>query len=125
MRWALRAPVREETQAPATISIHYEGKLDEKAIAGPYRNKVGEDWYAFTTFTPIDARRAFPCFDEPRFKTPWEFSIHIKRTDKAFSNAAQISETDEPHDMKLVKFVPTKPLAAEVVAFCVGPFRRL
>jgi alanyl aminopeptidase len=107
---------------PATISIHYQGKLDETAIVGPYRNKVADDWYAFTTFTPIDARRAFPCFDEPRFKTPWEISIHIKRTDKAFSNARQISETDEPNNMKLVKFAPTEPLAAEVVAFCVGPF---
>lgn len=106
----------------ATISIRYTGKLDEKAIAGPYRNKVGDDWYAFTTFTPIDARRAFPCFDEPRFKTPWEISIHIKRSDKAFSNAAEISEVDEPNGMKLVKFEPTVPLSAEVVAFCVGPF---
>jgi len=107
---------------PATISIHYHAKLDEKAVAGPYRNKVAGDWYAFTTFTPIDARRAFPCFDEPRFKTPWEISIHIKRSDKAFSNAAQISETNEPNGMKLVKFATTPPLAAEVVAFCVGPF---
>jgi alanyl aminopeptidase len=106
----------------ATISIHYQAKLDEKAVAGPYRNKVAGDWYAFTTFTPIDARRAFPCFDEPRFKTPWEISIHIKRTDKAFSNAPQISETDEPNGMKLVKFAPTQPLASEVVALCVGPF---
>jgi alanyl aminopeptidase len=106
----------------ATISIRYSGKLDEKAVVGPYRNKVADDWYAFTTFTPIDARRAFPCFDEPRFKTPWELSIRIKRADKAFSNAAQISETDEAKGMKLVRFAPTQPLAAEVVAFCVGPF---
>jgi cytosol alanyl aminopeptidase len=106
----------------AAISIRYQAKLEEKAVAGPYRNKVAGDWYAFTTFTPIDARRAFPCFDEPRFKTPWEISIRIKRTDKAFSNAAQISETDEPNGMKLVRFAPTKPLAAEVVALCVGPF---
>ncbi len=107
---------------PATISIRYQGKLDETAIAGPYRNKVAGDWYAFTTFTPIDARRAFPCFDEPRFKTPWEISIRIKRSDKAFSNARQLTETDEPNGMKLVKFAPTEPLPAEVVAFCVGPF---
>jgi alanyl aminopeptidase len=106
----------------ATISIRYQGKLDEKAVAGPYRNKVEDDWYAFTTFTPIDARRAFPCFDEPRFKTPWELSIRVKRTDKAFANAAQISETDEPDGRKLVKFAPTRPLPAEIVAFCVGPF---
>jgi len=107
---------------PATISIRYQGKLEETAVAGPYRNKVADDWYAFTTFTPIDARRAFPCFDEPRFKTPWEISIRIKRTDKAFSNARQASETAEPNGMKLVKFAVTEPLAAEVVAFCVGPF---
>jgi len=107
---------------PATLSIRYQGKLDAAAVAGPYRNKVGDDWYAFTTFTPIDARRAFPCFDEPRFKTPWEISIRIKRSDKAFSNARQLSETDEPNGMKLVRFAPTVPLAAEVVAFCVGPF---
>jgi cytosol alanyl aminopeptidase len=107
---------------PATISIRYQGKLDETAVAGPYRNHVAGDWYAFTTFTPIDARRAFPCFDEPRFKTPWELSIRIKRSDKAFSNARQLAETDEPNGMKLVKFAPTEPLPAEVVAFCVGPF---
>ncbi len=106
----------------ATISIRYQGKLDEAAAAGPYRNKVAGDWYAFTTFTPIDARRAFPCFDEPRFKTPWEISIRIKREEKAFSNARQVSETEEPNGMKLVRFAPTQPLAAEVVAFCVGPF---
>ncbi len=106
----------------ATISIRYAGKLDAAAIVGPYRNKVGNDWYAFTTFTPIDARRAFPCFDEPRFKTPWEISIRVKRTDKAFSNAPQVSETEELNDMKLVRFATTVPLAAEVVAFCVGPF---
>jgi alanyl aminopeptidase len=46
---------------------------------GPYRKQSEGEWYAFTTFTPIDARRAFPCFDEPRFKTPWQFSIRIKR----------------------------------------------
>jgi alanyl aminopeptidase len=119
MGLALDSPVGP---GPATISIRYQGKLDETALVGPYRNKVAGDWYAFTTFTPIDARRAFPCFDEPRFKTPWEISIRIKSTDKAFSNARQLSETDEPNGMKLVKFAPTEPLAAEVVAFCVGPF---
>ncbi len=117
----LRAP-QPIGPGKATISIRYQGNLDETAIAGPYRNKVGDDWYAFTTFTPIDARRAFPCFDEPRFKTPWEISIRVKRTDKAFSNARQLSETNEPDGKKLIKFAPTEPLAAEVVAFCVGPF---
>jgi cytosol alanyl aminopeptidase len=114
-----------DSPAPAgrtTISIRYQGKLDDKSVVGPYRRKVDGEWYVFTTFTPIDARRAFPCFDEPRFKTPWEISIRVKRDDKAFANGAEASETLEPNGMKLIRFEPTKPLPAEVVAFCVGPF---
>src|SRR5262249_44612331 len=105
-----------------TISIRYQGKLDDKAIVGPYRKKSGDDWYVFTSFTPIDARRAFPCFDEPRFKTPWDMTIHVKNTDKAFANGRMISETEKPGGMKAVRFAATEPLPAEVVAFAVGPF---
>ena len=106
----------------ATIGINYEGKLGDKSLVGPYRRKVEGEWYAYTTFTPIDARRAFPCFDEPRFKTPWDISIRMKRDNKAFSNGRQISETEEPDGWKLVKFATTEPLPAEIVAFAVGPF---
>lgn len=106
----------------ATISIDYRGKLDEKAIVGPYRKQTDGNWYVFTSFTPIDARRAFPCFDEPRFKTPWQMTIHVKRTDKAFTNGRMLRETDEAGGMKAVHFAETKPLPAEVVAFAVGPF---
>jgi alanyl aminopeptidase len=105
-----------------TITIRYQGKLDDKAIVGPYRKRVGDDWYVFTSFTPIDARRAFPCFDEPRFKTPWEMTIHVKRGDKAFANGKESRETDEPGGTKAVHFAKTEPLSAEVVAFAVGPF---
>jgi len=105
-----------------TISVRYQGKLDEKAIVGPYRKKSGDDWYVFTSFTPIDARRAFPCFDEPRFKVPWEMTIHAKRSDKAFANGQMTKEVEEPDGMKAVHFATTRPLPAEVVAFAVGPF---
>lgn len=104
------------------IRIRYRGRLDENAIVGPYRKKTGEDWYVFTSFTPIDARRAFPCFDEPRFKTPWRMTIHVKQGDKAFANGAMVRETDEAGGMKKVEFAETKPLPSEVVAFAVGPF---
>ena len=104
------------------ITIRYQGKLDEKSVVGPNRKKVGDDWYVFTTFTPIDARRAFPCFDEPRFKTPWVLTIHTKSGDKAFANGQEGHETQEPNGLKTVHFAMTKPLPTEVVAFAVGPF---
>lgn len=105
-----------------TITIRYQGKLDENSVVGPYRKKVGDDWYVFTTFTPIDARRAFPCFDEPRFKTPWELTIHTRRDLKAFANGRETKATDEPNNMQAIHFATTEPLPSEVVAFAVGPF---
>lgn len=107
---------------PVRIQIDYKGRLDDKALAGPYRRKVEGEWYAYTTFAAIEARRAFPCFDEPRFKTPWDISIRVKRGNKAFSNGREISETEEPNGWKLVEFATTEPLPAEMVAFAVGPF---
>lgn len=109
-------------RGPAQVVIHYTGQLDKDSNDGAFRRLLDRHWYVFTTFTPIEARRAFPCFDEPRFKTPWQLILHVQRSDVALSNAAEESETDEPDGMKRVVFAPTLPLPAEVVAFAVGPF---
>lgn len=106
----------------ARVEIQYVGQLNDKSNVGAYRRKAGNDWYVYSAFTPIDARRAFPCFDEPAYKAPWEITLHVKREDAAVSNAQELSTTDEPDGMKRVSFAPTKPLASEVVAFAVGPF---
>src|SRR5579864_5900688 len=57
---------------PAQLEIRYQGAMSEKTAVGVFRKRSAGDWYVFTTFTAIEARRAFPCFDEPRYKTPWE-----------------------------------------------------
>src|SRR3984957_8823639 len=107
---------------PAEIEIFYTGNLDAKGNAGVYRKMSGGDWYVFTSFTPIDARRAFPCFDEPGYKAPWELVLHVKRDEVAVANAPEASTQDEADGMRRVSFPPTQPLPAEVVAFAVGPF---
>ena len=105
-----------------TLEFRYTAKLSNTAKSGPYRRETAGDWYAFTVFTPIDARKAFPCFDEPRFKTPWYMSIRVKAGDRAFSNAPDIVTEDQPDGMRLTRFAPTQKIPAEVVAFAVGPF---
>jgi cytosol alanyl aminopeptidase len=118
---AIELPERTQP-GPMEIGIRYVGKLDEKSNVGAYRRKSGNDWYVYTAFTPIDARRAFLCFDEPGYKAPWEIVLHVKRDEVAVSNAPAVSTADEPEGMKRVVFAPTQPLASEVVAFAVGPF---
>jgi cytosol alanyl aminopeptidase len=104
------------------IEITYDGVLNDKKSVGPYRKKAGDDWYVYTSFTPIDARRAFPCFDEPGYKAPWLVTLHVKESDVAVANGPEVSSIDEANGMKKVVFKETQPLASEVVAFAVGPF---
>lgn len=106
----------------ARIGIEFTAKLDDKLSVGAYRRRSGSDWYAFTNFTAIEARRAFPCFDQPEFKTPWKLTMHVRQSDTAVANAPAAAETPEANAMKRVEFRETQPLASEVVAFAVGPF---
>lgn len=107
---------------PAVLDIRFSGQIDDKGLVGPYRRQSGGDWYVFTTFTAIEARRAFPCFDEPRFKTPWGLELRIPPGMRAFSNAPETGVEPQAGGWNLVRFARTAPLPSEVVAFAVGPF---
>lgn len=106
----------------AALTVKYQGKLSRNSSAGLFQLRDGNEWYAYSQFEPTDARRAFPCFDEPGFKVPWQMTLHVRRGDMALSNTAQISETPEAGGMKAVKFGVTRPLPSYLVALAVGPF---
>ncbi len=102
------------------VHIEYTGLVSSKDSNGAFRQKEGDDWYIYSHFEPIDARRVFPCFDEPGFKTPWQLSLRVRAADRAFTNAEQIAEKAEGA-WKTVKFAETKPLPSYLIAFAVGP----
>ncbi len=105
----------------ARFSLSYTGKVNMRSSAGIFENKSDEDDYLFTQFEPIDARRAFPCFDEPDFKIPWQVTLHVPQKDVAVANTKVESEANEADGMKAVRFTETKPLPSYLVAFGVGP----
>ena len=107
---------------PARIHIVYQGKINQKGSAGIFEGLDGKQPYLFTQFESIDARRAFPCFDQPDFKTPWQITVHVPKDHAAVSNTSPVSETAEPNGMKKVVFAPTRPLPSYLVAIAVGPF---
>jgi cytosol alanyl aminopeptidase len=106
----------------ATLEIAYTGELSRSLTDGAFQQQQGPDWYIFTKFEPVTARRVFPCFDEPSFKVPWQLTLHVPKDLKAFSNTAVVSEKEEADGMKLVRFGETRPLPSYLVAFAVGPF---
>ena len=76
-----------------------------------------------SNFEPDSARRAFPCFDEPGFKVPWQLTLRVPRPLVAVSNTPVVSQTDLADGMKAVRFAETRPLPSYLVAFAVGKWQ--
>jgi len=105
---------------PATLHATFQGEISRKDQQGIFQMKDGDRWYLYSQFEAIYARRAFPCFDEPNYKVPWQLTLHIKKDQAGFSNTPILSETDAGEGMKTVKFAETKPLPSYLVAVAVG-----
>jgi alanyl aminopeptidase len=106
----------------AKVHIAYTGTLQTNDTAGVFKQDSGGDPYLFTQFESRDARRGFPCFDDPSFKTPWAVTLHVPAPLVAAGNNPIVSETPEAGGMKAVRFAETRPLPSYLVAFAVGPF---
>ena len=104
------------------LHVAYQGKISRNSSAGIFQLKEDREWYVYSQFEPTDARRAFPCFDEPSFKVPWQMTLHVPKDDLALSNTPVQSESSEPNGMKTVRFKPSPPLPSYLVAFAVGRF---
>jgi cytosol alanyl aminopeptidase len=102
------------------LVLAFRGAFNPR-LAGLYRVKSGERWYAFTQFEAVEARRAFPCFDEPAFKIPWDVALTVPADLLAVANTSALDETASG-TMKRVRFQTTRPLPSYLVAFAVGDF---
>jgi len=103
-----------------TLQIEFAQEFDKRAV-GLYRMEKEGRAYAFTQFEAIDARKAFPCFDEPGFKIPYQLTVRVPAIDDAISNTPVKSSAVEG-DWKEVVFAETKPLPSYLLAIAVGEF---
>ena len=102
-----------------TLLIDFTNDFDERATS-LYRLKVDGDWYAFSQFQAVDARAAFPCFDEPGFKFPYQVTVASPANLAIVTNTPIESEWRDG-DLRTVRFARTKPLPSYLLAFAVGP----
>jgi aminopeptidase N/puromycin-sensitive aminopeptidase len=107
----------------ATLSIHYTGILNNQ-LRGFYLSKTARRNYAVTQFESTDARRAFPCFDEPAFKATYDVSLVVDAADSAISNSPILRDTPGPAAGKhTLTFLTTPKISTYLVAFLVGDFQ--
>jgi alanyl aminopeptidase len=101
------------------ISIEFSGQLADD-LAGLYKVEEAGLSYVFSQFEATDARRAFPSFDEPRFKTPFDIQLEVKSHHQGITNTPQINEKSLTDGFKQLTFSTTKPLPTYLLAFVVG-----
>jgi len=104
-----------------TLSFDYSAPLNAQ-LQGLYKVSAKGQPYAMTQMEPISARFAFPSFDEPGFKTPFDISLTIPTADTAVANTQQVKEVPAGDGWKTLTFAQTLPLPTYLVAFGVGPW---
>jgi tricorn protease interacting factor F2/3 len=111
----------------AELEMEFGGANGDK-LNGFYRSKynVGkkENYILTTQFEPADARKAFPCFDEPGFKATFETSFLISKNLTAISNMPE-KGTKRIGGKKLVTFRKTPKMSCYLLYFGIGEFERL
>jgi len=113
------------------IRIHYTAYLKDN-LKGFYRSvykdrKSGEEEYiAVTQFQPTDARRAFPCFDEPGIKATYEVSLGRRPDMSSMSNMPIVSEgevMDGTSEYVWDRYQQSVKMSTYLVAFVVSKFK--
>ncbi|MGZ8869308.1 MAG: M1 family metallopeptidase, partial [Thermoanaerobaculia bacterium] len=106
----------------ATIQISYTGKLNRQ-LRGFYIGQANGKKYVASQMEALDARFAFPSFDEPEYKAQFSITVVIDNDLKAFSNSAVESETAGPGAGKrTVRFALTPRMSTYLVALVIGDF---
>lgn len=108
----------------AQLKLTFTGILNDN-MAGFYRSSYKEDgktkYIASTQMEPTDARRAFPCFDEPALKAKFTVTLVADKSMTCLSNMDVASETDvQSGAKKAVKFNTSPLMSTYLVAFIVG-----
>ena len=109
----------------ATITIRFRGVLNDK-LHGFYRSRFTDDdgaeqLIATTQFEATDARRAFPCWDEPDFKAVFAITLVIDEDLTAVSNTRVDSDEAVGDGRRRIRFTDSMPMSTYLVAFIVGP----
>lgn len=121
--------ISPEELKPGSYELHcsFDGKLTEE-LRGFFRvshedAQHNKHWIAATQMEPTDARRMFPCFDEPAYKAIFKISVLINKDHVAISNAPILKEEASGSEKKLVRFEPTPKMSSYLLCLVTGEFK--
>ena len=108
----------------ATLDIEFTGELNDK-LRGFYRSSYtdidgNERHMATTQLEATDARRAFPCWDEPALKATFALTLVVPSELAAVSNMPVVSEEEVRPGVKAVGYAETPIMSTYLLAFIIG-----
>ena len=104
------------------LLIEFSGRYSTDSL-GMHRVTYEGNDYVFTQMEAMYARRAFPIFDEPSFKIPYQLTIVAPEDLVAVANEPVASSTVDD-GWRRTEFMPTPPLPSYLIAYAVGPLER-
>ncbi|MBN1700094.1 MAG: M1 family metallopeptidase [Spirochaetales bacterium] len=109
-----------------TLSIDYRGIINDN-MAGFYKSgylwEGATHYIGVTQFEESDARRAFPCFDHPRYKATFDLELTVGRHYEAIANTPVSQIKNLPDNKKRVVFETTPKMSTYLLFFGVGDFK--
>ncbi|UFX47038.1 M1 family metallopeptidase [Bradyrhizobium sp. 41S5] len=100
-------------------------KFGTGLFAVDYPTPAGIKRLISSKLEPADARRIFPCWDEPSFKASFALSVVIPRNLLAVGNMPVTSEAPVTDDLKKVTFAPTPKMSSYLFVLTVGELERV
>jgi aminopeptidase N len=109
------------------LSIDFDAPLGNN-MAGFYKSsyKLNNEttWMATTQFEPTDARRCFPCFDEPNLKATFDIILSVPKNKVAVSNMNEVEVLEDLNheNYRIIKYATSPIMSTYLVAFVIGDF---
>jgi puromycin-sensitive aminopeptidase len=106
------------------LTLRFTGVLNDRLhgfYRSTYKDAAGQPHtIAATQFEATDARRGFPCWDEPAFKAVFGVTLVVAENLAAVSNTAVVREEPLGDGRKTIAFADTIRMSTYLVAFVVG-----
>jgi aminopeptidase N len=118
--------VVDSSNSDIQLTIDFVGCLNNQ-MSGFYRSTYTDTngdtkIVASTQFEALDARRCFPCIDEPAAKATFLVTLVVPRHLECFSNMPESYRMSKDKELVEISFLETPKMSTYLLAFCVGEF---
>jgi len=110
----------EKYEGHFELGIEFSGKLSE-SLSGVYYSREKSGFFVSSQFAPTGARMAFPCVDNPNFKSKFRLTLDIPDDYDGISNMPPTS-TEVQSKRKIIRFYETPPMSTYLLYIGAGRF---